>query len=113
MIDLTHMVKAGKSAIHCDTRKQAMEFFEELRKIAPYKLLSETSEVTITQSAFSQYSAKDIAFCPHFGEHDRAGFCNVDYYRDKGYVIFDYHELAVDADLGPIDAGEFSLESLF
>lgn len=113
MIDLTPMVKAGKSAIHCDTREQAMEFFEELRKIAPHKLRSATSEVTITQAAFSKYSPKDIAFCPHFGERDRAGFCNVDYYRDKGYVIFNYHELAVDADLGPIDAGEFSLESLF
>lgn len=111
-LDLSMMRAHRKSAVHCDTKEKAEAFFNALLKQYPEKVRNESSAETIIDSAFIHYKASDVAFCPHFENTKRAGFCNIAYYEELGYRVFDFSELCPIEDLGSIDAGDMTIRSL-
>ena len=111
-LDLSIMRAHRKSAVHCDTKEKAEAFFNALLKQYPEKVRNERSAETIIASAFAQYKASDVAFCPHFEGVKKVGFCNIRYYKSNGYHVFDFSELRPIEDLGSIDAGDMTIRNL-
>jgi hypothetical protein len=78
--------KSGKFAVHCDTEEKAREFLKECDAQGilwnhGYKASSET--------LYDSYGS-ETCYCNYSMAVDRIGFCNAEYYKEKGIEVIDY-----------------------
>lgn len=107
--DLTPLLDNNNIVVHCTDRDVAIAFVRYIKKRYPNKYFRGCPG----ESEYWDVHKTKTCYLPRLQSGPGMQYSDIDFYRNSGYEIISIYDLMSVSDIGPINAGEVDIKSLF